>query len=191
MPDIFPRKGIMEPALLDVFDCPPAWSCPQVFKPGLGMRLCERRFGYLQGAIFMQNFWNFKSYSRHRNHFDVCSKQTHSEGIQVIPMERFSEVMALLVLILVKNMKWHLDGHKSLEYQFEGYWELFFDENVKNTKWHLVGHKRLKYQFEGYWEPCFKAFILFAWIMILFRMRKHCLPIQIACLWSERAWLGM
>jgi len=53
----------------------------------------------------MQNFWNFKSYSRHRNHFDVCSKQTHSEGIQVIPMERFSEVMALLVLILVKNMK--------------------------------------------------------------------------------------
>jgi hypothetical protein len=133
----------------------------------------------------------------------------------MIPMERFSEVMALLVLILVKNMKWHLDGHKSLEYQFEGYWELFFDENMKNTKWHLVGHKRLKYQFEGYWEPCFenvkwclvghkrlkyqfegywepffKAFILFAWIMILFRMRKHCLPIQIACLWSERAWLG-
>jgi hypothetical protein len=25
----------------------------------------------------------------------------------------------------------------------------------------------------------------------LVRMRKHCLPIQIACLWSERAWLGM
>jgi hypothetical protein len=24
----------------------------------------------------------------------------------------------------------------------------------------------------------------------LVRMRKHCLPIQIACLWSERAWLG-
>jgi hypothetical protein len=21
-------------------------------------------------------------------------------------------------------------------------------------------------------------------------MKKHCLPIQIACLWSERAWLG-
>jgi hypothetical protein len=90
----------------------------------------------------------------------------------------------------VKNTKWHLVGHKRLKYQFEGYWEPCFDENVKNTKWHLVGHKRLKYQFEGYWEPSFKAFILFAWIMILFRMRKHCLPIQIACLWSERAWLG-
>jgi hypothetical protein len=50
--------------------------------------------------------------------------------------------------------------------------------------------KRFKFQFQGYWEPCFKAFILFAWIMILFRMRKHCLPIQIACLWLERAWLG-
>jgi hypothetical protein len=39
---------------------------------------------------------------------------------------------------------------------------------VKNTKWHLFGHKRLKFQFEGYWEPFFKAFILFAWIMIWF-----------------------
>jgi len=35
----------------------------------------------------------FQSYSRHKNHFDVCSKQTHSEEIQMIPMERFSEVM--------------------------------------------------------------------------------------------------
>ena len=35
----------------------------------------------------MQKFWNFK------NHFDIDSKQTHSEEIQVISMERFSEVM--------------------------------------------------------------------------------------------------
>jgi hypothetical protein len=51
------------------------------------------------------------------------------------------------------------------------WWKLFFfalDENVKNTKWHLVGHKRFKFQFEGYREPIFKAFILFAWIMIWF-----------------------
>jgi hypothetical protein len=40
-----------------------------------------------------------------------------------------------LVLILVKNMKWHLDGHKSLEYQFEGYWEPSFE----NMKWCFVG----------------------------------------------------
>ena len=42
----------------------------------------------------------------------------------------------------------------------------------------------------GLLRTVFKAFILFAWIMILFRMKKHCLPIQIARLWSERAWLG-
>jgi hypothetical protein len=33
---------------------------PQVFNSGLGMRLYEGRFGYLQGVVFMQNFWNFK-----------------------------------------------------------------------------------------------------------------------------------
>jgi hypothetical protein len=35
----------------------------------------------------------FQSYSRHKNHFDIDSKQTYSEEIQVIPMEGFSEVM--------------------------------------------------------------------------------------------------
>jgi len=35
----------------------------------------------------------FQSYSRHKNHLNIDSKQTHSEEIQVIPMERFSEVM--------------------------------------------------------------------------------------------------
>jgi hypothetical protein len=35
----------------------------------------------------------FQSYSRRKNHFDIDSKQTHSEEIQVIPMERFSDVM--------------------------------------------------------------------------------------------------
>jgi len=43
-PAFFLRKGIMGPALPRVFDCPPAWSCPQVFNSGLGMRLCEGRF---------------------------------------------------------------------------------------------------------------------------------------------------
>jgi hypothetical protein len=41
----------------------------------------------------------FQSYSRRKNHFDIDSKQTHSEEIQVIPMERFSEVMKTFVLI--------------------------------------------------------------------------------------------
>ena len=35
----------------------------------------------------MQKFLEFQSYFRHRNHFDIDSKQTHFEEIQVIPME--------------------------------------------------------------------------------------------------------
>jgi hypothetical protein len=42
----------------------------------------------------------------HKNHFDIDSKQTRFEEIQVIPMERFSEVMkTFFILLLVKNMK--------------------------------------------------------------------------------------
>jgi hypothetical protein len=52
------------------------------------------------------------------------------------------------------------------------------------------GSQKVEISIWGLLRTVFKAFILFAWIMILFRMRKHCLPIQIACLWSERAWLG-
>ena len=44
----------------------------------LGTRLCERRFGYLQGVVFTMNFWNFKVILK-KNHFDVCLKQTCSE----------------------------------------------------------------------------------------------------------------
>jgi hypothetical protein len=32
---------------------PPAWSCPQVFNLGLGIRLFEGRFGFWQGVVFM------------------------------------------------------------------------------------------------------------------------------------------
>jgi len=80
-PAFFLRKGIMGPALPRVFDCPPAWSCPQVFNSGL-TRSC-----------FHAEILEFQSYSRHKNHFDIDSKQTYSEEIQVIPMDRFSEVM--------------------------------------------------------------------------------------------------
>jgi hypothetical protein len=30
-------------------------------------------------SCFHVEFLEFQSYSRHKNHFDVCSKQTHSE----------------------------------------------------------------------------------------------------------------
>ena len=94
LPDSFLRKVIMEPALPEVFYCPPAWSYPQVFNLSLGMRLCEGRFD--NELLSCRFVLEFQSYSRHKNHFDIDSKQTHSEEIQVIHMERFSEVMNLL-----------------------------------------------------------------------------------------------
>jgi hypothetical protein len=30
------------------------------FKISLGKRLCEKRIGYLQVVVFIENFWNFK-----------------------------------------------------------------------------------------------------------------------------------
>jgi hypothetical protein len=69
------------------------------------MRLCEGRFGYLQRVVFMQNFLEFQSYSSNRNHFDIDSKYTHSEEIQVIPMERFSEVMKTFCFDFGENVK--------------------------------------------------------------------------------------
>jgi len=47
----------------------------------------------LARGCFQAKFLEFQSYSRHRNHFNIDSKQTPSEEIQVIPIERFSEVM--------------------------------------------------------------------------------------------------
>jgi hypothetical protein len=83
----------MEPALSCVFGLPPNLIMPPSVQFGfsLRMRLCEGRCGVLQGVVFMQDFFfEFQSYSRHRNHFDIGLKQTHFEEIQVIPMDKFS-----------------------------------------------------------------------------------------------------
>jgi BioD-like phosphotransacetylase family protein len=57
------------------------------------MRLCEGRFGYLQGVVLMQNFWNFKAIPRTEIILTSIQSRTHSDKIQVIPMERFLEMM--------------------------------------------------------------------------------------------------
>jgi len=57
------------------------------------MRLCERRFELFVRSCFHAEFLEFQSYSRYRNYFDIDSRQTRSEETQVIPIERFSEVM--------------------------------------------------------------------------------------------------
>jgi hypothetical protein len=63
------------------------------------MRLCEGR------SCFHAEFLEFQSYSRCKNHFDIDSKQTHSAEIQVIPMERFSDVMKTFCFDFGENVK--------------------------------------------------------------------------------------
>jgi len=50
-------------------------------------------------------FLEFQSYSRHKNYFDIDSKQTYFEEIQVIPMERFSDVMKNFRFAFDENVK--------------------------------------------------------------------------------------
>jgi len=54
-------------------------------------------WGYVKEGLtrccFHTEILEFQSYSRHKNHFEIDSKQTYSEEIQVISMEGFSEVM--------------------------------------------------------------------------------------------------
>jgi len=47
----------------------------------------------LARGCFHAKILEFQSYSRHRYYFDINSKQTPSEKIQVIPIKRFSEVI--------------------------------------------------------------------------------------------------
>ena len=47
----------------------------------------------LTRSCFHTEILEFQSYSRHKNHFDIGLKQTRSEKIQVIPIDRFSKVM--------------------------------------------------------------------------------------------------
>jgi len=114
LPGIFLRKRIMKPALLGVFDCPSAWSCTQVFNSGLGMRLCEgrfdkelfscRNFGISKLFQTQKSFWHwFKANSFWRNSSDSYGEVFRSDEKP-------------FVLILVKNMKWHLVGKRGLRF---------------------------------------------------------------------------
>jgi hypothetical protein len=59
----------------------------------------------LARSCFHAEILEFQSYSRHRNHFDIDLKQTHSKEIQVIPMERFLDVMKTFYFAFDKNVK--------------------------------------------------------------------------------------
>jgi hypothetical protein len=94
----FIRKGIMEPSLLCVFLLPPGFF--------FGMRLCERIFGYLQG-VFLWEFLEFQSYSKHKDHFNVSLKQICSKNNS---SDSFGQVWKSLFCCFGKSVKWCFIG---------------------------------------------------------------------------------
>jgi hypothetical protein len=61
--------------------------------------------------LFSCKVFGISKLSRHINHFGISLKQTCSEEIQVIYMDRFSEAMKTFVFC--ENMKGHFVGKKS------------------------------------------------------------------------------
>jgi len=55
-------------------------------------------------SCFHAEFLEFQSYSKHKNNFDIGLKQTCSEEIQVISMDKFSEVMKTFLFCFGENM---------------------------------------------------------------------------------------
>jgi len=80
------RESMSQPYYVFV-GLPPSLIMPPSVQFGffLGIKLCERRFGYFHGE-----FLEFQSYSKYINHIDIGLKQTCSEEIQVIFMVRVS-----------------------------------------------------------------------------------------------------
>jgi hypothetical protein len=62
----------------------------------------QKKIWLFTRSCFHEEFLKIRSYSRHRNHFDVGLKQTYSEIIQAIPMNMSSYVLKIFVLLLVK-----------------------------------------------------------------------------------------
>jgi len=76
---------------------------PQVFNSGLGMRLYEGRFGYLQGVVFMQNFWNFKVIPDTKIMLTSIQSKLILKRFKWFLWRGFQKWWKLFVLILVKK----------------------------------------------------------------------------------------
>jgi hypothetical protein len=94
LPDIFLRKGIIEPALPGVFLFPLSLIMPPKCSIRIwGWGYVKVSLGFLYKEMFSCKIFGTSKLFHHKNHFDIDSKETRSEEIQVILMERFSEVM--------------------------------------------------------------------------------------------------
>jgi len=116
-----------------------SWSQPyQMFLIALSLIMppnIQFRFGdeaiwrkVWQGVVFMQNFWNFKAIPK----------------TEII----LTSIQSRLIL---KKFKWFLWRG------FQMWWKLFcFDFLMKNMKWHLVGHKKVEISIWGLMRTVFQ-----------------------------------
>jgi hypothetical protein len=121
LPDIFLRKEIMEPALPGVFYCPQLDHAPKCFNLGfffLGWGYVKEGLGYLQGVVFMQNFWNFKVIPINKSFFTSIQSKLVLKQFKWFLWRGFQKWWKLFVLILVKNIKWQLVDQKGLRFNF-------------------------------------------------------------------------
>ena len=95
LPVIFLRTGIMEPALPCVFNCPPAWSCPPSVQLGfsLGWGYVKVSLGFLYNEMFSCKIFGTSKLCHSQKWFWYWFKINLFSKIQVIPMDRFLDVM--------------------------------------------------------------------------------------------------
>jgi len=163
---------------------------PASIQFGFGDEAMWRKIWLFTRSCFHAEFLEFQSYSRYRNHFDIDSKQTHSEEIQVIPMERFSDVMKTFVLIFGEKYEVTFGWSQKVEISILGLLRTVFRRKCEKHKVTSGGSQKVEISIWGLLRTVFQSIHFICMNNDLVRMRKHCLPIQIACLWSERAWLG-
>jgi hypothetical protein len=122
----------------------PSLIMPASIQIRFGDEAIWRKVWLFTRSCFHAEFLEFQSFSTNRNHFDIDSKQTHSEEIQMIPMERFSDVIKTFCFdFLMKNMKWHLVGHKKVEISIWGLMRTVFqrkcEEHEVTSGWSQTG----------------------------------------------------
>jgi len=106
-----------------------------------------------QGVVFMQNFWNFKAIPKTEIILTSIQSRLILKKFKWFLWRGFQMWWKLFCFdFLMKNMKWHLVGHKKVEISMR------VNENRVSTKmWRTRSDirlvtKRFKFQFEGHWE---------------------------------------
>jgi len=116
----FLRKGWSQPYYV-FLDCPTAWSCPP--KCSIWVFFSDeakwKKVWLFKRNCFQVEILKFQSYSKHRNHFDIGLKQTRYEEIQVVPIDRFSEVMKTFCFVFGENIKWYFVGQRGSNFNLK------------------------------------------------------------------------